>query len=378
MKAAAIVHDFFVAEGGAERCAIELARLLPSASVYTTFFDVQRFGSRLDPGRVHTWPLQRLFGTYPGFRSLYPLYAAWFDMLHIPASRLVLSSSVAFGKAVRVPDGALHVSYVYTPMRYAWDLRTYLAGSSYSPLARIGSQAISPAMRWWDRRTANRPDLVVAISHAVRERIERSWKREVDAVIYPPVDVDEIPVSTTDDGYFLVAARLLAYRRIDLAVRACTRLGLPLVVVGDGPELRRLKEISGQSVTFLGHVERPVLLDLFGRCHAYLLPGAEDFGIAPVEAMAAGKPVVAFGQAGALETVKPGVTGVHFPRPTVEHLVDAIRELDTISFDRAAIRSHAESFDVRLFRARWRELLTERGMGELLARSERPEGDRTP
>jgi glycosyltransferase involved in cell wall biosynthesis len=368
MRDAALVHDFFVSEGGAERCAIEFARLLPEAPIYTTFFDEERFGSSIDPGRVRTWPLQKLLGTRIDFRSLYPLYAAYFSMLEVRA-RLVLTSSVAFGKAVRVPEGSTHIAYIYTPMRYAWDLDRYLTGSSYSALARGGSRAISPVMRWWDRHTASRPDVVVAISHAVRKRIERVWHREVDAVIYPPVEVDEIPFSTTDDGFFLVAARLLAYRRIDVAVRACSALGRPLVVVGDGPERERLERIAGPQVTFLGHVKRPVLLDLFSRCRAYLLPGAEDFGIAPLEAMAAGKPVVALAEAGALETVEDGVNGVHVPEPTVEALVRGMRRLDDISFDPAALRAHAATFDASLFRARWRDLLASRGMSDLLAPS---------
>ena len=365
----AIVHDFFVAEGGAERCAIEFARLLPTADIYTSFFDVRRFGERIDPARVHVWPLSRAASAPRAFRALFPLYAAYFGSLKVDAD-LILSSSIAFAKAVRSRGDATHVSYVYTPMRYAWDLDTYLAGSSYSPMARAGARAIGPLMRWWDRRTASRPDMVVAISHAVRRRIENAWRREVDAVIYPPVEVDEIPFSTADDGFILVAARLLAYRRIDLAVQACTRLGARLIVVGDGPERGRLQSFGGPSVTFLGQVERPVLLDLFGRCHAYLLPGAEDFGIAPVEAMAAGKPVVAFAADGALETVEDGVTGVHFQRATVEDLVDAIRRLEQLDFDPAALRKHARKFDARLFRARWRELLASRGVASLLAPTE--------
>lgn len=366
MRRAAIVHDFFVESGGAERCAIELAGLLPQASVYTSFFNAQRFGSIIDPERVRTWPLDRLGRVITDFRIFYPIYAAYFAMLQVPASRLVLSSSVAFSKAVRVPAGATHISYVYTPMRYAWDIDNYLAGSSYARVAQIGGRVMAPVMRAWDRRTAHRPNVVVAISHAVRERIERAWHREVDNVIYPPVDIDEIPLGNTDEGFYLVAARLLAYRRIDLAIRACGRLGVPLVVVGDGPERQRLEAIAGPSVQFRGHVERSVLLDLFARCHAYILPGAEDFGIAPVEAMAAGKPVVAFAAAGALETIRPGITGLFFARPTVEDLIDAIRNLDDIQFDPVALRHHAATFHARHFRARWRDLIKSHGLADCL------------
>ena len=358
---AAVVHDFFVQDGGAERCAIELAALLPSATVHTTFFDTRRFGDRIDPARVRTWPLQRALGPTPRFRALLPLYPAWFSMLDLRAYDLVVSSSIAFPKAVRTSKSALHVSYVYTPMRYAWDLDRYLAGSSFGLPARAAARVARPLLQAWDRRTGRGPDVVVAISEEVQRRITRLWGRE-SRLIYPPVETEAIALSTRDDGFLLVAARLLAYRRVDLAVEACRLSGRELVVVGDGPERGRLEALAaGGRTRFLGHVPRAQLLDLFGRCHAYLLPGLEDFGIAPLEAMAAGKPVVAFGGGGALETVVDGVTGVFFERADARALADAIVRLDTIDFDRQAIRDHAERFDSRTFRARWRELLGELG-----------------
>ena len=175
------------------------------------------------------------------------------------------------------------------------------------------------------------------------------------------MDVDEIPLGTRDDGFLLVAARLLAYRRIDLAVEAATALRRELVVVGDGPEAARLRAAAGPSVTFLGTVDRATLVDLFGRCHAYLVPGVEDFGIAPVEAMAAGKPVVAFRRGGATETVVDGVTGVFFDDPTPGALADAIARVDALGVDPAALRAHATGFSTAVFRARMRDLLLRHG-----------------
>ena len=360
MSGSAIVHDFFVAEGGAEQCAIEFARMVPNARVYTSFFDAARFGDRIEPARVHTWPVARVAPAPGAFRALYPLYAPYFGRLAVDAD-LVISSSIAFTKAVRTRPDADHLSYVYTPMRYAWDLDTYLAGSSLPGPARRAARALRPLMQRWDRRTASRPTALVAISETIRDRIERLWRREVAEVIYPPVPVDEIPLGTGDDGFLLVAARLLAYRRIDLAVQACSRLGRELVVVGDGPERARLAAMAGPSVRFVGHVDRPRLIELFGSCHAYLLPGVEDFGIAPVEAMAAGKPVIGFAGGGALETVVPGVTGLHFTEATAEALAGAIGELDGLAFDPAALRAHAAQFGTAVFRARWRDLLVRRG-----------------
>ena len=358
----AVVHDFFVAEAGGEAVAVELARLLPGASVHTSFFDARRYGERIDPARVHPWPLQRLFGPTKRFRSLLPLYPAWFSALDLRGADLVVGSSVAFTNAVRTRPDALHVSYVHTPMRYAWDLDAYLAGSGAGTVARAGARTIRPALRRWDRWAARKPDVLVANSATVQERIRRLWQRDAE-VIHPPVDVEGLPLSTRDDGFLLVAARLLAYRRIDLAIAAAGALGRDLVVVGDGPEGARLRTAAGPTVRFLGTVDRATLVDLFGRCHAYLVPGIEDFGIAPVEAMAAGKPVVAFGRGGATETVVEGVTGVFFDEPTPVALADAIDRVDALSgsLDPAALRTHAATFATPVFRARMRDLLLRHG-----------------
>lgn len=352
MVTRALVHDFFVAEGGAEQCAIELANLMPDAPVFTSFFDADRFGDRIAPERIRSWALSRLTPAPSHFRALFPLYAGYFASLKVDAD-IVVSSSIAFTKAVRTRRDAFHVSYVYTPMRYAWDLDTYLAGSSYSFAVRAAARAIRPAMRAWDRSTAQRPDSLIAISHTVRRRIEKLWHRAVDDVIYPPVPVHEIDLSDRDEGFYLVAARLLAYRRIDLVVQACTRLHRPLVVVGDGPERAKLERLAGHSVTFRGHVSRQELLRLMRNCHAYVVPGVEDFGIAPVEAMAAGKPVIAYRGGGVTETVVEGTTGLFFASHSVESLSAALIEREQVKFDPHTIRRQATLFAAPAFRSRW-------------------------
>ena len=365
MPRAALVHDFFVHDRGGERVAIELSRLLPTSPVYTSFFDADRFGRRIDPARVRTWPLQRLVPPTDRFRVFLPLYPMYFSMLDLRRYDLVVSSSVSFSKAVRTAPDAVHVAYVHTPMRYAWDLDAYLSGSALPGPACIGARVARPLLQRWDRWTAARPDHMVANSRAVRDRIRRLWGRDAE-IIHPPVDTTEIALSGDDDGYLLVAARLLAYRRIDLAVRAATALGRELVVAGDGPERERIEALAGPTVRFVGSVARPELIELFRRCHAYVVPGVEDFGIAPLEAMAAGKPVVAFAGGGALETVFDGETGVFFARPDPDALADAIRTLDTISFDPVRIRAHAETFDTQLFFRRWRELFARLGVDPAL------------
>ncbi len=363
--AVAIVQDWLAAEAGSERVTLELARLLPSADLYTSFFDSSIFGGELRSRHVHPWLLDRAAGLRRRFRSLLPLYPLYFSLLDLRRYDLVVSSSVAFTQAVRTAPGALHVSYVHTPMRYAWDLDTYLQGSSTSAASALGARIARPLLQRWDRVTARRPDVLVANSATVRRRIRTLWRRDAE-VIHPPVDVGSVPMGTTDDGFLLVAARLLAYRRIDLAVEASNRLGRPLVVVGDGPERRHLEALAGSQVRFLGRVDRAVLLDLLGRCHAYLVPGIEDFGIAPVEAMAAGKPVVAFRAGGVTETVVEGETGLFFDEASGAALAAAIRSLDDVPFDPAAIRCHAEGFDTVVFRERIRRMLVEHGADPVL------------
>ena len=347
-------------DGGAELCALEIARLFPSATMYTSFFDGGAFGDRLDPSRVHVWPLQRPLGGRR-FRSLLPIYPLYFSTLDLRRARLVVSSSVAFAKAVRTSPQALHISYIHTPMRYAWGLDDYLRGSSYPFAARIAARVLRPCLAAWDRVTARRPDVLIANSQTVRNRIRRYWRRDAE-VIHPPVNVDEFELSTRDDGFLLVASRLLAYRRLDLAVGAARSLSRQLVIVGYGPERSRLEAIGGPTVRFTGHLPRAELLDLFARCHAYLLPGEEDFGISPVEAMAAGKPVVAFGRGGATETVVDGVTGVLFKSQSARGVADAVERLDSLSLDGKVIREHARRFDRRVFLASWRALLERHGV----------------
>ncbi|MBA2254727.1 MAG: glycosyltransferase [Chloroflexi bacterium] len=356
----AVVHDFFVTEGGGEAVALEFARLLPQAPVHTSFFDAARFGDRLDPARVRTWPLQRLLGPTRHFRALYPLYPLYFGALDLRRARLVISSSVAFTKAVRTAPSSLHLSYVYTPLRYAWQLESYLQGSSLPRPAKAAARAIRPLLQRWDRGTAGRPDVIVTSSETVRRRIQRLWDRDAE-VIHPPVETAGIALSTRDDGYLLIASRLLAYRRVDLAVAAATRLGRRLVVVGDGPERARLERIAGPTVRFAGHIDRAALLELFAGCHAYLVPGVEDFGMAPVEAMAAGKPVVARRAGGATETVVDGATGIFFDEPTAAALADAIERLDRTALSPDVARARALTFDGDVFRRRWRELLAREG-----------------
>lgn len=357
----ALVQDWLASEAGAEQVVLELSRLLANAPIYTSVFDPGIFGGEMADGRVHPWPLQPLLGPTRRFRSLLPLYPLYFGRLDLRRYDLVISSSVAFSHAVRTSPRSTHIAYVYTPLRYAWDLERYLEGSSFSPLAASATRAIRPWLKRWDLDASKRPDLLVAISRTVRDRICQTWGRDAE-IIYPPVDVGSYEVSGSDDGYLLTAARMLAYRRLDLAVDAATRLGRRLVVVGDGPERARLQERAGPTVEFRGWVPRATLDALIERCHAYVVPGVEDFGLAPVEAMSAGKPVIGYRSGGVAETVLDGQTGILVEAQSVEAFVGGILRADAIPFNRTTIRQRAEVFDRSVFRERWRELLERFGV----------------
>lgn len=367
---AVVTQDWFFAPGGSEEVAIEVAGLLPGSDVVTSFMEPE-YRARLAGHQVRTWPIQRLVGPTRRYRSFLPLFPLWFAQQDLRRYDLVVSSSSAFAKGVRArtrAQGGLHITYVHSPMRYAWDLEGYLARSSLSPLGRLGGRVLRPWLRRWDREAGRRADVVIANSSAVRERIKRFWDRDA-AVIHPPVRVTGVPPSLQDDGFLLVAARMLAYRRLDLAVEAANRLRRELVLVGNGPEEGRLRALAGPTVRFAGRVSRADLDDLMARCHAYLLSGEEDFGMAPVEAMAAGKPVVALRAGGALDTVLDGVTGVLFDNASISDVVEAIQRADAITWDPVAIHGHALAFDREVFRQRMTELFEREGIDPALYRS---------
>jgi glycosyltransferase involved in cell wall biosynthesis len=362
----ALAHDYFIQEGGAERVAIEFSRMFPQAPVHTTFFERDRFGGRIDPTRVRPWALSGHVSTSPWFRPLLPAYVAYFSRLEIPATRLVLSNSSTFARGVRARPPAIHVAYIHTPLRFAWDVDGYLAHSSFPLAARWGLRVAAPALRRWDRWAGRRADVVVANSLNVRRRIQRAWRRN-SAVIHPPVDVAGLELAPSSEDFYLVTTRLLAYKRVDVAVQACALLDRPLIVVGDGPERARLEGLAGPRTRFVGHVNRTQVDDLQRRCRGLLVAGVEDFGIAAVEAMGVGKPVVALAEGGALETVVDGRTGVLFEDASPRGLAAAIERLESMTIEPSVARARALEFDVAVFRRNWHDLLAEHGLGDLMA-----------
>jgi glycosyltransferase involved in cell wall biosynthesis len=352
----AIVHDYLNQAGGAERVVEVLHRMYPEAPIFTTLFDPRAVHPSFAKADVRVSWMRRLPRWRRYFRSYMPLYPMAIRSFDLRGYDVVISSSSAWAKGVRIPEGALHFCYCHTPMRWAWNFDGYVSRSALSPAARAAARLTLPMLRSWDVRTSRTVDRFIANSTEVSHRIRSSYGRGSD-VVFPPVDVERFRHDQPARDFFLVVSRLNAYKRIDLAVRACTALGLPLVVVGEGPERRMLQGIAGSTVRFAGRLSDREVTALFETCRAFILPGEEDFGLTPIEANAAGRPVVAFARGGALDTVRDGETGVLFHDASVESLSTALEAVGARCWDATSLREHADTFSESVFATRFRAML---------------------
>lgn len=353
----AIVHDYLTQFGGAERVLKVLMDLFPHAPVYTLVHDPRVTHEYLDVSRVRTSFLQRIplaRSKHRLFPLVMPLAVEQFDL---SAYDLVISASHSFGKGVITKPETLHVSYCFTPLRYAWDdshryVREFGLPRIFRPLIPFALTYV----RVWDAMAADRVDHFLAISRFVAQRIRKYYGRDA-VVVYPPVDTETFQPARVVGDRFLVVSRLLPYKRIDVAIEACNLLRVPLDIVGTGPEEERLRQIAGPTVRFHGFQPDAVTARMYAQARAFLFPQEEDFGIAPLEAAAAGRPVVAFRGGGALETVVEGGTGVFFDEQDADSLARSIEKVMRQNWDPIRIRAHARQFDFRTFTARFLSIL---------------------
>lgn len=328
----------------------ELCRLFPQADIFTHVLDRSILPSDLAGKDIKTSFIDNLPRARRWYKNYLPLMPIALEQIDLRGYDLVISSESGPAKGVLTSSEALHVCYCHTPMRYVWDLyHEYLAQSGR--VKRFLMVPLLHYLRQWDRLSADRVDHFIANSENVARRIAKHYRREAD-VVYPPVDVDAFVPSGSVDDFYLMAGQLVAYKRADLAVRAFTRNGKRLVVIGDGEQLETLRKVAGANVTLMGWQPEEVLRDYYARCRALIFPGEEDFGIVPVEAMSAGRPVIAFGKGGALETVMDGKTGVFFHEQTEEALLDAVERFEGMKneFFPDEIRAHACRFGPERFR----------------------------
>ena len=353
----ALIHDWLNQIGGAENVLEELVRMFPGAPVFTSMYAPEKMPAAYRQWDIRTTFMQRLPGVTTHHQAYMPVYPLAFRGMDLRGYDLILSNKSGFCHGVPVPSGATHICYCLAPTRFLWQYEAYRQREA---LGRAVDLVLRPAvalLKRWDYAAAQRVHHFIAISTEIQERIRRFYKRE-STIIYPPVDISRFRPSGAPAGdYFLAGGRLIPYKRTDLAVRACSELGLRLLVYGDGRDRTALERLAGPTVTFLGRVSWDDLAQLYAGARGFIFPGLEDFGIAPLEAQAAGRPVIAFAGGGALDTVLPGRTGEFFAEQTVESLKAVLTRFNPAAYDPAACRANAEQFRTERFEAELRAFI---------------------
>ncbi len=362
----ALVHDHLAQDGGAEKVLKVLARIYPDAPIYTLLYEQKNADKYYKNKNVETSIIQKLpWGVkhYQWYMPFMPMAVEFFDLSKFD---VVVSDSSSFAKGVITSTDTLHICYCHTPTRYLWsDTHQYINELRYNKFFKKIISLVLNYIRIWDRNAADRVDVYIANSKTVKKRIKKYYKREAK-IIYPPVETDKFQInpnknSEEKDKYFLIGCRLTPYKRVELAIKAFQKLGWKLKIFGDGVDLKRLKKITGESenIEFLGRVSDKELIKLYQNCEAFIHPQEEDFGITPVEAMASGRPVIAYKRGGATETIISDKTGVFFQEQTIESLIKALQRFESIKFNPQEIRDHAKNFSSQKFQDRIKTTIEE-------------------
>lgn len=355
----ALVHDWLNQVGGAENVLIALKEIFPDAPVFTSIYDRERMPAVMRDWEIRTSFLDRLPGIYRNHQIALPLYPFAWEQFDFSGFDVVLSNKSGFCHGIITPPGTTHLCYCLTPTRYLWSTESYLQREGVGRLRRMILPPVLTLLRQWDANAARRVDHFAAISRAVQARIQKVYRAD-SKIIYPPVDTHRFAPGETQD-YFFIVSRLIPYKRIDLAVKAFSELGLKLVIAGDGRDREALEKIAGPTVRFVGRVSDAELKTWMAGARGFLFPGEEDFGIAPLEAMSAGVPVIAYAVGGAMDTVVEHETGLFFREPTVASLKAAVEQFTTRTWDKQRIRAHAETFDVEHFKRQILAWVEDRG-----------------
>jgi glycosyltransferase involved in cell wall biosynthesis len=346
----ALVHDWLNQVGGAEDVLLDLVSMYPDSPIYTSIYSPS-----IMPPVYQTWDIRTLWmDKLPAIHSHHqpylPLYPLAWQGLDLSAYDVILSNKSGFCHGFQWGN-KLHICYCLAPTRYVWQLESYVAREGLGDTVKQALKPLINLLQRWDYDAAQRVNHFIAISTDIQDRIKRYYNRD-SVIIFPPVDTARFtPVAPSEvEDYFLIVSRLIPYKRIDLAVQAATRLGVKLKIGGKGRDLERLKSLAGETVEFLGFVPDEALPSLMAKCKAFIFPGLEDFGITPVQAQAAARPVIAYKAGGALDTVKPNLSGEFFEALTVESLMQAMQAFDATRYNSAIIREHALQFDTQVFK----------------------------
>ena len=366
----ALVHDWLTGMRGGEKCLEIFCELFPSADLYTLVYAPETVSPTIRQMKVKSSFINRLPRAKRLYRYYLPLFPSATERFNLGAYDLVLSSSHCVAKGI-LPNHALHIAYVHAPMRYVWDQHDSYFGADSSWLSRMGMALCRRYLQQWDVRSAGRVDYFIANSKNVAGKIKRLYARDA-TVIYPPVAVQKFDLHPDLQPYYLIVSALVPYKKINIAIEAFNRLRLPLKIVGEGPLRTRLQKLARPNIEFLGWLNEHDLATVYRHCQALVFPGEEDFGITPLEAQASGRPVIAYGRGGTLETVLPletgsmtPATGIFFPQPSAESLVAAIElyQRHRERFEPATIRRHAARFSGERFKAEISDYITAR-LGE--------------
>ena len=366
----ALVHDWLTGLRGGERCLEVFCELFPDAPIYTLIHRKELISQSIERHPIIPSALNVLPFVSKYYRYLLPLFPWAIETFNLEGFDCILSSTHCVAKGVRVPAGTCHQSYIHTPMRYVWDAHEqYCRGETGFGFEALGMKIFRSRLQKWDVQSNRDVHNFIANSHHVAERVHRHYRREAN-VVHPPVDCQAFSISEKDEGFYLMVTAFAPYKRVDLAIQAANELKRPLKIVGQGQEERYLRSIAGPTVDFLGWQGDETVRELYRACRALLFPGEEDFGIVPLEAMACGKPVIAYGKGGVRETVRPlnpipevsqpfAPTGVFFYEPSSQALIKAIDLFESRKNELSphAIRAHVEPFDRRHFKDRIKQVI---------------------
>lgn len=351
----ALVHDYLVQYGGAERVLECFAEIFPYAPIYTIVYDKELMHGTFANRRMYTSFLQKIPFAKTRHRLFPPLMPSAIEQFDFSAYDVVLSDSSSYAKGIITPPDTLHICYMHTPMRYAWDDCQKYTQEFYFPdfIKRMVPFAMN-YIRLWDRVSADRPDLLIANANFIAKRIKKYYQRD-SSVINPPISVKDFFIAPVREDYFLIVSRLMRYKRHDIVIEAFNKLGLPLKIIGCGPEMKRLKKMAGPTIEFLGRVDDKDLPEYYAKCRAFIFPQEEDFGIVAIEAMASGRPLLAYRGGDIVEHMEEGKTGIFFEKQTADSIVEAVGKFAAMQFDPEYIRFKSLKFDREIFKQKIKE-----------------------